>query len=91
MAPGGFIELTDLILPAGCDDDTMMDQSAVYQWTKLAKEAGGELGRPFNSTDMIIDQLFQAGFTNIVHREFKWPLNHWPRDKKYKELGMRLL
>lgn len=32
-------------------------------------------------------QLADAGFTNIHIVQEKWPVNRWPRDKKYKQLG----
>ena len=29
-----------------------------------------------------------AGFENIVHQRFKWPLGPWAKDPKLKEVGM---
>lgn len=29
-----------------------------------------------------------AGFVNCTDRNFKWPTNNWPRDLRYKEIGM---
>jgi hypothetical protein len=31
--------------------------------------------------------MIAAGFEDVVEIQYKWPLNKWPRDKKYKELG----
>ncbi|KAI8710481.1 hypothetical protein NCS52_01565100 [Fusarium sp. LHS14.1] len=31
--------------------------------------------------------MAEVGFTNIVATRFKWPINRWAKDKKYKELG----
>jgi hypothetical protein len=29
-----------------------------------------------------------VGFVNTVEKIYKWPSNGWPKDKKFKELGM---
>jgi hypothetical protein len=34
------------------------------------------------------DFLAEIGYVDIVVSTFKWPTNAWPRDKKYKELGL---
>lgn len=36
-------------------------------------------------------QLADAGFTNINQTIYRWPQNRWPKDKKFKELGMWVL
>lgn len=30
----------------------------------------------------------KVGFTDIVETRFKWPPNCWPKDERYKELGV---
>lgn len=32
--------------------------------------------------------LQEAGFVDVVEIPFKWPVNRWPKDAKFKELGM---
>lgn len=32
-------------------------------------------------------QLAEAGFVNVHVVKEKWPLNRWPKDKRYKQLG----
>jgi len=29
-----------------------------------------------------------AGFEDVVEMQYKWPQNRWPKDPKYKELGL---
>lgn len=31
--------------------------------------------------------LRKAGFVNIQRADLRWPLNTWPQDKHYKEIG----
>ncbi|KAK7413856.1 hypothetical protein QQX98_007273 [Neonectria punicea] len=58
------------------------------QWAQLFYDAGDKLGRTFRFSDGSMQQnAVDAGFTEIVHKTFKLPMNPWPRDKKLKELG----
>jgi hypothetical protein len=50
-------------------------------------EASEKLGRPLNSCTKYKQQLADAGFVNIVETQFKWPMNTWPKDNKYKNVG----
>jgi hypothetical protein len=36
---------------------------------------------------MYKDLMVDIGFVNIVETKFKWPVNSWPREKKFKLLG----
>lgn len=45
------------------------------------------MGRPIDTAYNYEQQLSEAGFVNIHVIREKWPLNRWPRDKKYKQLG----
>lgn len=33
-------------------------------------------------------QLQDAGFINVVETRYKWPQNSWPKDPKFKEIGI---
>ena len=46
------------------------------------------LGRYSNSAESYKAQMEAAGFENAVEIVNKWPQNRWPRDPKYKEIGM---
>lgn len=83
--------MCDPINPMDCDDGTLPEDSAVLRWTKLLHEASNKLGSSLGSAEKYKEQLADAGFTNIVQVEYKWPMNTWPRDRKHKELGERKL
>jgi hypothetical protein len=34
------------------------------------------------------DILAERGFSNVKEDIYKWPSNTWPRDPKFKEIGM---
>ena len=42
---------------------------------------------PMNSSLYHKQRLIDAGFVNIVEKNFKWPMNSWPKDPKMKDLG----
>lgn len=87
LKPGGFIELQDSIYPLACDDDTMPEDSAIRRWSTLVNEAFRLNGRPLDTALYYEQQLADAGFVNIHVVHNKIPMNRWPKNQKYKQLG----
>lgn len=87
LSPGGYIELLDPIYPMGCDDDTFPKTSAGYLWTKLMSDAGAKIGRPLDAVLRYKGQLEEVGFVDVMEKVYKWPMNTWPKDARYKEIG----
>jgi hypothetical protein len=69
------------------DDDTLSKDSALYKWSKMLLDAFTAMGSGLDSALRYKDQLEEAGFTNVEVVKRKWPLNSWPKDPKYKQLG----
>ncbi|TVY16855.1 putative methyltransferase tdiE [Lachnellula arida] len=86
--PGGYIELSDITVPICCDDGTMKDDSAMLQWILLLREASNRVGRDLNVSATYKAQLERVGYTHIVEKIYVWPMNRWPKDPKFKELGI---
>jgi len=87
LNPGGYIELCDSLNPLQSDDGSLKEDSALLKWNHLLVEASGKLGASLESAKHYKQQLADAGFEDVTQIEFKWPLNPWPRNAKYKELG----
>ncbi|KAK3321507.1 S-adenosyl-L-methionine-dependent methyltransferase [Cercophora scortea] len=87
LNPGGYIEVCDPLNPLICDDGTLPADCALVKWNHLFVEASIKLGASLISVRDYEKQLVEAGFINVEKVEFKWPINSWPKDKKYKELG----
>jgi len=51
-------------------------------------EAADKLGRPLDTCARAKEMMEAAGFVDVVLIPYKWPQNRWPKEKKYKELGM---
>jgi hypothetical protein len=76
--PGGYIELSDCVFPIRCDDNSMSPDSAISKWSELSLSGTVKIGRPLDSEKYYKDEL----------NMYKWPMNRWPEDPKFKELGM---
>ncbi|KAJ9424374.1 S-adenosyl-L-methionine-dependent methyltransferase [Fusarium oxysporum] len=88
LAPGGYVEIQEIDVIMKSDDGTLGDDSAIMKWSNLLNEASVKLQQAYKKIDEFKDMMAEAGFTEIVDMRFKWPTNHWPKDKKYKELGV---
>ncbi|KAK2031308.1 methyltransferase domain-containing protein [Colletotrichum zoysiae] len=88
LEPGGWIELSDILLDLQSDDGTVGPDCAAQTWAGHMLEAAAIWKRPLDSCKFYKEQLAEAGFVNITEKIYKWPTNPWPRDPKFKELGM---
>jgi len=79
--------MQDIHTPFECDDGTLTEESAMYELGINFAEASTKLGRPLTVAPTYKDLMAKAGFVDIVETKVKWPINTWPRDKHYKELG----
>lgn len=91
LSPGGWIEMSDICFPVACDDGSLPKESALEKWSSLILEGGAAVGRFADCPTKYKEQLAAAGFTNIQQTVYKWPQNRWPKDPKFKELGMWVL
>jgi hypothetical protein len=86
LSPGGWLECQDICLPVGCDDDTVAG-TYVQQWSDLMLESANVFKRYADSASRYKEQMIEAGFVNVTQEIYKWPMNRWPADPHYKELG----
>ncbi|KAH6976760.1 S-adenosyl-L-methionine-dependent methyltransferase, partial [Ilyonectria destructans] len=86
LQPGGYFEAQD-IAPLRCDDGTLSETSDLWRWMTLIQEGLEKLGRSTTAAQERKSTMEAVGFEGVVETVYKWPTNHWPRDKKYKDLG----
>ncbi|KAG7101953.1 methyltransferase tdiE like protein [Verticillium longisporum] len=84
---GGWVECQDINFPMKCDDDTIPPQSDLGRWNELMMEAGTLSGFRLDLCDRAAEMMSAAGFVDIVRIPYKWPINQWPKDVRYKTLG----
>lgn len=69
------------------EDNTLLEDSALKEWSNLLTDAFRRMGQPIDSAYNYEQQLTEAGFVNIQVTCMKWPTNRWPRDENDKQLG----
>jgi len=87
LNPGGYIELYETNHPLASDDGTLPEDSPLLTWSQLCLEASTKLGVPMDCGLHHEQRLKDAGFVNVVRKDFIWPINSWPKDPKMKEIG----
>jgi len=86
LKPGGWVELQDFAFPVRSDDGTMagtaferLNDNLVRGLQLLSRDGGWAAKYK--------DFMEQTGFVNVVEIKYKWPQNHWPKDKLLKRIG----
>ncbi|KAF4980048.1 hypothetical protein FZEAL_3910 [Fusarium zealandicum] len=87
VEPGGWFEMQDIVLPHTSDDNTLVPGTELYRLGHYFVETSAILGRPLDVPAQYKAMMEKAGFVDIEERHFKWPLNTWPKDPHYKEIG----
>ncbi|KAK5080451.1 hypothetical protein LTR05_008561 [Lithohypha guttulata] len=85
LLPGGWIEFQDGG-PIISQADTLKD-THLQRWMDLMTEAAARRDRHLDVVWRYEEALRAAGFHNVTQKQFLWPINTWPKDKHYKELG----
>ncbi|KAF4811474.1 putative methyltransferase tdiE [Colletotrichum siamense] len=88
LEPGGYLELQELDCVPRSDDGTLTPQSPLMKWADLLVEASEKCGRPYIRIPPLKDLMVEIGFEDVCIYMHKWPTNSWPKDPKFKELGM---
>ncbi|KAI8282192.1 Secondary metabolism regulator LAE1 [Colletotrichum sp. SAR11_240] len=88
LEPGGYLELDEFDIFPDCDDDTFTGDLAISKALGLLAEAMAKIGRAFQSVPELRQMMVDIGFEDVHFKQYKWPINTWPKDPKYKELGM---
>lgn len=83
----GYLEIHDIDLVIKCDDGSLPTNSALVRWHNYMHDGASKAGFPLDRISYVPEMMRKAGFVDIVSVPHKWPINTWPKDKKYKELG----
>lgn len=86
LAPGGYLELQDMILPMRAIDDSL-NGTVIDHWTKLTMEAAAKLGTSWKNSANYVRYFEEAGFVDVQEKYFQWPSNTWPKGQRMKTLG----
>ncbi len=89
LVPGGYLEIQDIILPIRSIDDTLRG-TALETWFDKLINAAANLGKYWDNSGNYVRYFKEAGFIDIVQKDFQWPLNTWPKGVRMKTLGRYL-
>jgi len=89
LNPGGLLELQESETWPYSDDGSVTDSSACITFTKKMYEATAILGRhqAITASDLA-SYLLAAGFTDVTVQNVKMPAGKWPKEKRFKEIGL---
>ncbi|OHF03252.1 methyltransferase domain-containing protein [Colletotrichum orchidophilum] len=87
LEPGGYFEIHDNLYPLQCDDGTLREDSALFQWSKYLVQASERTGRSITIASELPGILEAAGFVDVTVTRQVMPVSPWPADPRLKELG----
>ncbi|KAL4729764.1 hypothetical protein ACLX1H_004188 [Fusarium chlamydosporum] len=87
LAPDGYMEIQEADLNIQSDDGTLKPDNVMLKSLRLLNEASVKFGRPYQDIPPLADIMKKVGFVDFVIKQFRWPINGWPKDKKAKLLG----
>ncbi|KAI5465270.1 S-adenosyl-L-methionine-dependent methyltransferase [Mariannaea sp. PMI_226] len=87
LSSGGWIETVDAVYPLACDDGTVTDDLPIYKWSNLMREGAAKAGLSLDTCTELKQKMIDRGFTNVTEQWYRWPMNSWPKEPKFKNLG----
>ncbi|KAL1301884.1 hypothetical protein AAFC00_006064 [Neodothiora populina] len=86
LAPGGYLELQDPILPWKFASPPP-ENSAFVRWNELSIEASIKGGRPWNNVQHYPRWFKEVGFEEVTESNFFVPTGTWTDDPRYAQVG----
>lgn len=88
LSLGGWAEFQDLDWQCYSEDGSFSEDSSTYKWVTGLADASRKMGRDPNPGPGLEGWIKDAGFQNVRHQKFKFPIGPWPKDRRLKELGL---
>jgi SAM-dependent methyltransferase len=83
LNPGGYFEFQDPVMPLKSVDGTL-NGTSLDEWQTACMAAAQKLGRPWTNSKNYGKYMADAGFVDIVDKQYYWATNQWVRGKKQK-------
>ncbi|KAF4421664.1 Secondary metabolism regulator LAE1 [Colletotrichum fructicola] len=87
LSDGGYLELIEIDCIPLSDDGTLTPEHSIMKTGNLLLEATTNAGRKYIYPPDLKAMMVEAGFDGVTMQLFKWPVNSWPKEQKYKEIG----
>ncbi len=88
VSPGGWAEFQDFSMQYYSEDGSLTESHNTLTWINQLLDASAKVGRDPNPGRQLEGWVNDAGFQNVTHHKFKFPIGPWPRDPKLKEVGL---
>jgi hypothetical protein len=83
LAPGGYFELQDPVMPFGSIDGSL-EGTSLGEWQTMCMAAAAKLGRPWTNTKNWGKWMREQGFEDVVETPYFWAINPWVKGQKRK-------
>ena len=94
LKPGAYLECHDYDVTLRCDDNSLPPANPngnspypFQDWIHLAVSSADRLDRSITFASKMATWMREAGFVDVEERVIKIPINPWPRDQKFKQIG----
>jgi SAM-dependent methyltransferase len=90
LKPGGWLELQEFSFPTGCDDGSLVPETALYKWNDAMIAALSGFGIDIRRDVFQHDaRMKSAGFENVEFRDLRTPFEAWmySQGEKWEVLG----
>ncbi|KAF8446835.1 TAM domain methyltransferase [Terfezia claveryi] len=91
LEPGGYVEFQDYGCQVFLSDGTLLDRDSekypIASYFYHIMGAAAKQGRPLIIAPTMKERMEKAGFVQCKARTTIWPIGHWPKDKRLKEIG----
>jgi hypothetical protein len=91
VKPGGWFESVEIDIETRSENPSVAnDETHIFKkWCKLFWDAGDKIGRTFRiARDGRMEKYIrEAGFVDVVHKQWKVPIGGWPQNPKLKQIG----
>jgi hypothetical protein len=88
LTPGGWAEFQDFDLQYYSEDGSLKEGSHTLTWINTLLEAARKTGREPSPGPRLEGWVRDAGFTNVTHQRFRFPIGPWAKDPHLKEVGL---
>jgi len=88
LKPGGWLEHHEVGPDPRSEDGTVTPDHPFGRWGDLIFQAGDAIGKTYRTAYSTKKWMEDAGFINVVEKDYKFPVGRWPADTRMKELGM---
>lgn len=87
LKPGGYIELHEIHVPAGCTEASADPKPYFVEWSEGLRDGGLKTGLDFSAPKKLEGLLHEAGYINVTVQWQHWPVGTWAKGAKNKHIG----